>query len=418
MNQGKRFRLVHGAKNAAIYDLESGKVYSINDSGKQIILNYLSGNCSFEGKEQAYLDQLHNLGIVAATIEDDSKHEPYEIESGNRLVYAWLELTEKCNCNCIHCYGQWGDAEKNAHKGLSKEYWISILDEIYRHGGRDVQLIGGEPLLHADFADILRHAHQIGMQRIDVFTNATLIDEKMARLLKENGASVRVSLYGHCAELHEKVTQRAGSFSKTEHGLKLLKNYEIPTKIAVVVMDVNENHIADIRTYIESLGLEYNGYDTIRQAVGGNQISHCVDRLDVLSVRYQKEPRFKTTEDAFNKNHCINTCWYRKLAFAANGDVYPCIFARDFKIGNIKEDSFDDIFSRAQTPWTYSLDYVDECKECEFRYACRDCRPLAQSLTGNPNGKFPRCTYNPKEGVWEKVEDVTVELKVIPLEND
>ena len=411
MSNDKRFMLVDGAKNAAIYDLESGKVYAVNASGKQILHRLLEGDELVREDELAYLRELDSLGISASTLGDDSRHGPYELEGEDGLDYVWLELTEKCNCNCVHCYGQWGDALKNSHVGLDRDWWLKILDEVYRRGGRAVQLIGGEPLLHPDFASILRHAHQLGMERIDVFTNATLVDEAAAELLRENGANVRVSLYGHCAEIHEKVTQRTGSFSKTERGLKLLKQVGVPVKTAVIVMDLNEEHISEIQRYIEDLGLEFDGYDTIRQAVGGDQISHCVSSPEVLSVRYQTKPSFETSQESFCRNHRINSCWYRKLAFAANGDVYPCIFARDFRIGNILEESFDEVFAKAKIPWTTTIDTVEGCGECEFRYACSDCRPLAKSLTGKPDGKYPRCTYSPAEGIWKKLENVTVELK-------
>jgi hypothetical protein len=36
---------------------------------------------------------------------------------------------------------------------------------------------------------------------------------------------------------------------------------------------------------------------------------------------------------------------------------------------------------------------------------------LAKSLTGKPDGKYPRCTYSPAEGIWKSVEEVSVELK-------
>ena len=411
MSQDRRFRLVDGAKNAAIYDLESGKVYAVNAPGKQILHRLLKGDAGFCEDEEAYLKELESLGISAATLGDDSSHGQYTIKDGDAPEYVWLELTERCNCNCIHCYGQWGDAVGNARIGLDRDRWLMILDEVYRRGGREIQLIGGEPLLHPDFACILEHAHRIGMDRIDVFTNATLVDDAAAALLRESGANVAVSLYGHCAEIHEKVTQRTGSFSRTERGLKILKQYGVPVKIAVVVMDVNEAHIPEIQRYIEGLGFVYEGYDTIRQAFGGTQRSHSVSSADVLSLRYQTKACFATSEEAFIRNHCVNSCWHRKLAFAANGDVYPCIFARDFRIGNIKMDSFDELFTKAGKAWATTIDTVDGCRECEFRYACTDCRPLAKSLTGKPNGKNPRCTYSPADGIWKSVEEVSVELK-------
>lgn len=407
----KRFRFVTGYVNAAVYDLGTGKVFSINLVGRNIIEKFLAGQNISDGYEYDFISRLAELGMNRGTLFLDKECLPYQEDKKEGLRYAWLELTEKCNCNCVHCYGQWGDEEKNKHKWMDKENWLQIIDAIYASGGRDIQLIGGEPLLYPDFQDILHYAHTIGMQRIDVFTNATLIDEQVAETLKRNEVSVRVSLYGHCAEVHDKVTQHKGSFRKTSRGLKLLKEYNIPTRIAVVIMDINQDYVEEIKSFIESIGYEFQGYDTIRQAVYGNQLSHCVNRVDVLSEKYQKSPRFVTKESVFEQSHLINSCWNRKLAFAASGDVYPCIFARDFKIGNVFSDSFEAIWENARIPWHYNIDMVEECRGCEFRYACGDCRPLAKSLSGKENGKYPRCTYNPRTGTWDNVAKITNELK-------
>lgn len=42
------------------------------------------------------------------------------------------------------------------------------------------------------------------MKRIDVFTNATLINEESIKIFKETNANVRISLYGSNQETHEK----------------------------------------------------------------------------------------------------------------------------------------------------------------------------------------------------------------------
>ena len=42
------------------------------------------------------------------------------------------------------------------------------------------------------------------------------------------------------------------------------------------------------------------------------------------------------------------------------------------------------------------------CKDCEYRFACKDCRPLAKSVDGCQNGKNPRCKYDPYTGNWNK----------------
>lgn len=405
-----RFVMVDGALNSAIYDLERGDVFSLNQAGSRIVHQLLNGSAIVDKVAVQYLETLNALGMTSSTITLDSEIEYSSDDNSPGLYYAWLEITESCNCNCVHCYGQWGDDIKAMPSCQDKNFWFRIIDEIYQRGGRDIQFIGGEPLLHPQIVEMIEYAHKTGITTIEVFTNATLITEELVQVFKENSVSVRVSLYGHCAEIHDQVTQRHGSFINTERGLRLLKLADIPTRIAVVIMDINENYIDEIQRYIESIGYVFGGYDTIRQAVNGKQKKHCLHRIDVLEKKYQTQPKFRTDRHSFEKNHYANSCWFHKLAFAANGDVYPCIFARDSLIGNTMIDSFDTIWKRAQLPWTNGIDNIEGCKSCEFRYACRDCRPIAKQLIGSDDSQYPRCTYDPSKGVWRTVQQVTVEL--------
>ena len=51
----------------------------------------------------------------------------------------------------------------------------------------------------------------------------------------------------------------------------------------------------------------------------------------------------------------------------------------------------------------FTKNEVEGCKDCEYRYICRDCRP--DSLTGNFNEKPWYCTYNPYSGEWESFDE-------------
>lgn len=57
----------------------------------------------------------------------------------------------------------------------------------------------------------------------------------------------------------------------------------------------------------------------------------------------------------------------------------------------------------------FSKDKIRECSECEYRYACFDCRP--NSLSGNIYEKPWYCTYNPLLGEWDDEDKFVQELK-------
>jgi radical SAM protein with 4Fe4S-binding SPASM domain len=95
------------------------------------------------------------------------------------------------------------------------------------------------------------------------------------------------------------------------------------------------------------------------------------------------------------------------MAIVDTGDVLPCIFSRQLILGNIKvSGSLEAIIAgkALQQVWSATKDKVMVCQDCEYRYVCRDCRPLseaaAQGRADYLRAPFPRCTYNPYTGRW------------------
>lgn len=399
---------VKGYKNAAIYDTNNNKVYAVNDDGKYIIEKLLAGKEIKEENEKQYLDELKKLKLL--TNEKKDLYMKIEMPTA-KIIYAWLEITEVCNLRCIHCYGQFGCPKIDKEKILKTDEWKEVIDKLIKYGCRDIQLIGGEPMAHKDFYEILKYAHSKGMKRIDVFTNGTFIDEESIRVFKETNASIRVSVYGHNSDVHDKITQQNGSFEKNKKGLQLLKKHNIPTSIAVVIMKENEKYINEIKKYITELGYQYNGYDVIRPSCITDKKDHSVTNVEILKRRYNTEATFWTSKASFAQNYFYNSCWNGKIAITSKGEILPCIFARDEILGNIKEDTEEKLKEKILKVWKVTKDDVEICKDCEFRYCCHDCRPLAKAINGEITSKYPRCCYNPYTGIWERIEECTKEIK-------
>lgn len=388
-------RWVRGKSGSAIYDLRNGHVYAVNPEGTSELVNAVQGN---DCDESVFLDSLKELNLLNCHRFPipDPKINP-------SLRYVWLELTDACNCRCMHCYGAFGVPHKSQlQHELTVNEWKQVIDKIKAMGGNAVQLIGGEPLLHPHFTEILKYVSDAGMDRIDIFTNAYLITEEIADLIAQTNASVRISLYGFDAASHDAITQHSGSFARLDRGIDLLKARNVPITIAVVLMQENQEHLEQIKQYIRSKGLTYNGYDTVRSVKHCPQQSHAVTRQDIIYQRYMCEPRFTTSPENFSRNRHWNSCWYGKFAITSKGDIIPCIFARDTVCGNIRTDSWDKIREKLLEKWGITKDSVETCKDCEFRYACDDCRPLSLGDGGGLLGKYPRCLYNPTICAWEQ----------------
>lgn len=394
--------LVPGIARAAIYDTKSGNVYSINQEAMNIILKASTGGMSEENRfvqnlisknlfiwkdmEGPRIDCLYKECVIGI-------HKP-------KLDFFWAELTGKCNLLCKHCYA---DANPyNDMEELSTDEWKDLLSQGFSQGATSVQFIGGEPLLRKDLLLLVSHANSLGYKKIEIFTNGTLITNRfLDQLAHIPGICFAISLYSDQEQVHDAVTGIKGSWSKTVHGIEQIKCHNYPIRIALIIMHMNEVTYESTFSFCNKMGIGCPHPDIVRAS--GRAISSLrPSRIDLLEKFYKLKPEFYTSEDKFHRSINYNTCWANKLAITPSGEVIPCIFARDTIIGNVKTSKLSDILKSENIVklWGLTKDQVEVCNKCEYRYACKDCRPLAISQSNNIFGKNPRCMYDPSTGLW------------------
>ena len=387
-------------KKNAIYDLNSNKVYSINDIARDIINRVIIQGQQPQSKtESDYIKSLNSNGLY----DNEFKAVEYKIDTqcDVSLNFVWLEITQACNLKCLHCYA--GEIHKQSINILSFDNWINIINQLYNVGCRRIQFIGREPCIYQKLISLINYVGEKGFEAITVFTNATIITDELIDCFKRNNATIRFSLYGHTEQIHDAITQQKGSFEKTVSNIKRLMELKIKVSPAVIVMRENQHCTEEIKTFIESLGLKYSGYDVIRNIFGGTQTNHTPTNHDVINNSKFSKPEFFINEDMFKKGWLTNTCWYGKFAITETGAVIPCVFERNIILGDLKKQSIQDVLESEilKKYWFLNLNQVEVCKDCEFKYSCRDCRPLGIGSCGNLYDKNPRCTYNPHTGEWK-----------------
>lgn len=390
---------VKGALNGAVYDFNSGKVYSIDKEACDIIDKLSKSKNGLTALEEEYklLLQSNELYDPKFVIKEYIPTKEYN----KQLKLAWLEITQACNLRCLHCYE--GENHTSTAKALSLEEWYRIIDEIIESKVQRVVVIGGEPCCSKNVKKILTYLAKRNVNTT-LFTNGTLFDEELFETIIQNNILVKFSLYGHNAEVHDKITQIDGSFNKLVNTVKRLIEYNVRVDIAVVAMRENQDYQNEIREFIHSLNINYHGYDVIRNVFGGKQSEHTPDNIEIIKRSTFSEPSFYTSKVRFDEHYYKNSCWYGKFAVTEDGDVLPCVFERNISYGNVRKQSIKEIMndSLLTSNWFRDFSQVSYCKDCEYRYSCKDCRPLALSCKGDINDKNPRCLYNPYTGKWGK----------------
>lgn len=398
----KNIIYVRGASKGAIYNFNDKNLYWINKESCTLIEKIVNEkNCSLTSEEIEYVAKLKEMNLYDDTY--DTSEINFDINSNRKLELAWLEITQGCNCRCLHCYQ--GEEHIITSNRLQASEWVDIIRQLKLLDVSRVVVIGGEPCIHKDISVILKELADNKIMTT-LFTNATLIDDELFKIIVDNKDCIKlkVSLYGKTAEIHDTITQVKGSFDKLVSNVKKLTAKGVRVDIAVVVMRENQNDIEEIDKFIESLGAYYSKFDVIRNVFGGTQNQHTPTSKELINSVKFRYPKFKADKKRFIDNISKNSCWHGKIAITDNGDVIPCVFERDIIYGNIKQQTLDNIIQSDTIGkfWNMNFEYIESCKDCEFRYACKDCRPLGKSVNGNLYQKNPRCCYNPHSGEWEE----------------
>ena len=390
---------VKGSLNGAIYDFNTNKVFSVNTDACEIIQKLVRPDALLTDNEKNYVKQLEANNLY----KEDYLVTEYFPDSSESidLSMVWLEITQACNLRCLHCYE--GNAHVASRNLLSLDKWKSIIVELKVLAVNRVVVIGGEPCAHKDIKELLIF---LSNKKIDItlFTNGTLLDDELMNIIIKNQIKVKVSLYGHIAEIHDAITIRKGSFEKLVKSIHLLKSNGVTVDVAVVAMKENQEHLGEIQAFIKSLDITYRGYDVIRNVFGGSQSEHTPNKKEVIAKAKYTKPVFITYKNQFDANFRRNSCWYGKFAITENGDIIPCVFERNVVYGNVNTNSLAEILvsETLKDNWFRDFSKIETCRDCEFRFACKDCRPLGISVCGNLNEKNPRCLYNPYSGEWHK----------------
>ncbi len=166
-----------------------------------------------------------------------------------------LEITERCNNDCIHCCLNLPEDDVRARsRELSTSGIIAILQEAAALGALSVRFTGGEPLLRDDFTDLYLSARRLGL-KVMLFTNARLITPDLASLFARIPPleKIEVTVYGMKRESYEAVSRVPGSCEEFRRGVGLLLDQKVPFVVKGAVLPPNRKELEEFETWATTL---------------------------------------------------------------------------------------------------------------------------------------------------------------------
>lgn len=334
-------------------------------------------------------------------------------------IISW-NLTRKCNLKCAHCYLDSTSLDNpddiTAKEGMEFVDSISSLSP-----GAMLILTGGEPLLRPDFFEIASYASRKGLY-VTVGTNGTLIDDEVARRLRESGVKgAGISIDSALPAFHDSFRGVDGAWEGALSGIRALKREGVEFQTQFTATRENSGDLEDVIALslregakaVNVFFLVCTGRGSGMTDLSAQEYESALRRI----ARAEKELRGRIIVRARCAPHllriskeedegspllkgmtagCIAAKYYMRIT--PEGLVTPCPYipAKEGTPG-LKDKTLREI-------WEEGADFVElrrgglrgRCGVCEHRELCGGCRARSLSINSDLLGEDPLCSYEPK----------------------
>lgn len=208
-----------------------------------------------------------------------------------------VEVTQRCNNNCMYCYNVWKCKSDYPNGEGTTEQIKEIITRIKKETFAElISLSGGEPMMRDDITDIARYLTEMRLYQ-NLITNGTLLTkDKIEELVDSKVSLFEITLLSSKQELHNKLT-RNDSFDKVIDSIVNIK--ECGGKVAMAFVATKLN-IENVKETVElAIAMDVDGIMFNRFNPGGeglkyidvllpsiNELENALETLDNIAEEY------------------------------------------------------------------------------------------------------------------------------------
>ena len=390
-------------------------IFVFSDNNKSFLLNKKGCSMFVDGYllnniKNRQLDENLKFKMIQRGLARIKGSNIYVKNRRNKGIYFVIDVTKKCNFNCLYCFRNLNDSRTISNDRLKDicEYILNVAKKR-KLSKISVQVWGGEPLLAMDKLEFIYSYFKdtdVSL-KIDIETNGSLITESVARRLYEMHVNIGVSIDGskEHQDFQRRLVNNKKSSTLVEKGISNLKKYYGKNLSGItVITKYNYKDIVKIIDYFTNeLGISSMKFNIVRdnpnaneRRIGlsleevrefANKLFDTIELYNVLGIKFDEgniHVRTSNLLERTNNNYCLsNGCkgGTNLLSIDMNGDIYPCEMMdyKEVKIGSIYKDgkisSNSDLIKQINDSKKSSIYFKKkinkECKNCPWQYYCK-----------------------------------------------
>ena len=230
-----------------LYDIRSDELYELSEEAYQFLLRICRGESpSTREENEEFIRFCLSENLITFSEAPLQKKTFLNPSPSPSLRYLELQITNRCNLQCRHCY-----IGEVSYQDLTRKQIQRALEEFEEIQGLRLLLSGGEPLLHPYFWEVNEGLREYAFRSV-LLSNGTLISKEVAKRLRVH--EVQISLDG-MKEGHESLRGK-GTFEKTTMAVDHLQEANIRVSVATMTHRRNLSEFDELASLLESKDIE------------------------------------------------------------------------------------------------------------------------------------------------------------------
>ena len=332
--------------------------------------------------------------------------------SPNPPLWLLAELTYRCPLHCVFCYNPVDYTAYGAELGTDE--WVRVLREGRSLGATQLGFSGGEPLVRDDLEVLVAEARRLGYYS-NLITSGIGLNERRIAAFKDGGLDhIQLSFQDSTREMNDFLSSTR-TFDLKRRVAKLIKQYDYPMVLNVVLHRLNIDHVQQIldlalelqAEYVELANTQYYGWAYVNRdqlLPSREQLARAEEVVNRFRERVGNAMKIYFVVPDYHERRpkaCMNGWGAVFLCLTADGLALPCHEARmlpGLEFPNVRDRDLRWIWYDSPAFNRYRGDewMKEPCRSCPEKVKdYGGCRCQAYMLTGDPANADPVCDKSP-----------------------
>lgn len=158
---------------------------------------------------------------------------------------ANIELTNKCNVRCKHCYGEYSIRNNEL---ISFENICNVIESLNEIGISILELTGGDPTMYPYISDVIEKALEVGISAIMILTNGIYFSEKLLKTIINNKERIyiQIDLHSLNEQYYDWFTGSKDNLCKVKNNIDLLIGKGVRVRVCAIFTPGNVHELKEI----------------------------------------------------------------------------------------------------------------------------------------------------------------------------